>query len=561
MPLATNFLSGNVKLQDALKIIQKSGTKELWREKNAFDAVFKKKAWEGGRQVEFHLSTSAGGGSMGGLATENSYFPVKDKAKGIRGSYGQKFTALTLSHDILQEEASRSEKAAYVSEKKREYDAKMKLARTELAVQTLGDGTGRKATPVGFGELAVNSGANFTMTEGHTLAIKIGNNLNVVGSIAHLYEDAVVSFVYADYSLAEEDGSDDSGVDTTCIPRLLTVNFNNGTNNVTYDAFRVTEYDQYNCIVYLVPGRKHTSGTAVVQDFVQQNYWVADNSNTLTCTLRKGYSFDYNEDSETAPIADIDHIFNPPGDHPFSLALVHPGFLPTGDTSFGSSDLVFSSYDTTEKTINEIGRLTLGIGWDNTTKVDKISPFVCTGFDALLRNRQQVIHGIPRPLVRTMLPTRMDAGGRTLDLSMINSWIRQHIARNEGKLPEWNAIMMNTLVYGHFETLFMKEMKVETGPGIGGFASHYIIVEGKKFQFTSHPSVRHDVLFSIPDKLIEKVGFELKQVSVGGTDTWIGLDAQGRRRYTEEQYFVAAGELVCENLRECAVLENFISNN
>jgi len=561
MALNTNFLSGNVKMQDALKIITKAGTTELWREKNAFDAIFKKESWEGGRQVEFHLSTSVGGGSMGGLATENSYFPAKDKAKGIRGSYGQKFTALTLAHDILQEQASKEQKAAYVSEKKREYEGKMKLARTELAVQTLGDGTGRKATPVGLGSLAVNSGANFEMTEGHPLAIKIGNSLNVVGSIAHLYEDAVVSFAYADYSLADADGSDDSGADGTCIPRLLTINFSNGVNNKTYDAFRVVEYDQVNCVVYVQPGRQHTSGGAVVQDFIQQDYWVEDNSSTLTCTLRKGYSFDKATNSSATPIADIGHIFNPPGSHPFTLALVHPGYLPTGETSFGSSDLKFSSYSTVEKSINELGRLTLGIGWDSTTRVDMISPFVCTGFDTLLRNRQQIVHGIPRPLVRTMLPTRMDSGGRTLDLSMINSWIRMHIARNEGKLPEWNAIMMNTLVYGHFETLFMKEMKVESGKGVGGFDAHYIIVEGKKFQFTSHPSVRHDTLFCLPNKYIKKVGFELKQVNVGGTDTFIGLDAQGRRRYTEEQYFVAAGELVCENLRECAVLENFISNN
>lgn len=550
---STNFFSGNVQIADALRIIYKSGTKVLWADKNHFDLATKKEAWKGGKEVRMHFSLSAGGGSMGGMASERGTFARTDRARGIQGSYHAKFQTFTLGHDRMSEEMSKGDAASFISEKKREYQQKIKLHRTELAVQRLGDGTGRKCTPIGIGALNADAGASFAHTENMPLPVKIGNGLNVAGSIAHLYEDAVVSFIFASYD------EDDNGVyelnETNCIPRYLNVSFLNGGTRATYEAFRVVRYDQDTQIAWVMPGRKQVDGTTGVEDYIQQSYWVKDDSAAMTVTFRRGRTFDGLGASVAVDMPDISGALNPAGRTP-ACFWIHPEFITTGNVSFGGSDSNFTNYSTTTMTSAAIGRLQLGLGWTSDTQIDKISPFVVTGFETLMKNMTNTIHGIKRSKIIQMLPTAGDGLGRPLDLSMLNRWITTHVLRNEGKLPEWSTIIMNSLVYSYFEVAFMKDMKVEQTEQ-GGFAAHYIIVSGKKFKLTGHPGVRHDTIFAIPDKVVTLYGMEVTPVNVGGTSTFIALDSAGRRVNAEEQYFTTYGEQVIEDLKACAFLTNF----
>lgn len=555
----TRFFSGNPStVEGILKFIQKSGTKVLWVNKNAFDAVTKKESWPGGKQITYSLTTSAGGGGMSGMASTNGTFAPIDFAQSIVGHINAKFQTFSMGYDIMSEEMSKSEQAAYISHRKRLYAGQIDLQRTELAVQKLGDGTGRKATPVGIGSTSVNSGASFTHTENTPLPIKIGSGLNVVGSIAHLYEDAVVSFIFASY-----DENDDGTLElneSNCVPRYLNLHFDNGSTSETYEAFRVVRYDQWSNTVYVVPGRKQTSGSAATQDYTVQRYWVADNNATLTVTFRRGRTFDGTGASSSSNITDLSNVFNPTG-KTRAVYLIHPEYVPTGSVTFGQPNLVFSAYSTTTRTATEVGRLLLGLGWTPDTDVSLISPYVPTGFDTLLRNYSNRVHGIPRSQVIQMLPTHHDGAGRTLDYTMLLQFITNHILRNEDKLPEWNVIFMNSLVYAHFESLFMREMKVETTEkGIGGFPAHYIIVRGKKFQLEGHSSVRHDTIFCIPNQFITQMGMELKQVEIAGQTSFPAFDSTGRNmmRYAERTFYRTYGELFCENLRAAAFLDNFV---
>jgi len=552
----TPYMSGNINLQHALKAIIKNGTTVLWAEKNAYDATITKKKWEGGKFKQFHLTTAAGGAGMGGISSQRGQFVKADTGTGINGQANAKFQTSTFEIDRFSEKYSKSEAQAHISETKINYKNLISIHRSEINSQKLGDGTGRKATVVGIGSLDANSGATFLHRDSTALPIKIGSGVDVVGSIANLYENAFISLVCACYDGAKNGTL--NLLETTAEPRLVILEVSDGATNEYYDAFRVVKYDQMNQTVWVMPGRMANVDSAVVGEYTHKSFWHTENTVAdRTCRFQYGMTFAGGAAPARVTTVDIAHVINPAGKQA-ACFLVHPNYLPKGETSYGNLNLKANSYTTESKTAVEIGRLMLGLGWAPDTKIDMINPFVCTGFDTLLRNEINTVHGIPRSQVLQMMPTVSDNRGRTLDVSTFTNWLTAHEVRNEGEVPKWTTIQMNSVVYNRLMTFFAKELIVDTNTkGLGGFPAVHIVHNGNRYQLVAHPGISHDVIFAIPKEFVTQYGYEVEAVDVGGVSTFLGVDSNGVRRNTEVMYFTTDGELMCDNLRQCAILKNF----
>lgn len=517
-------------LGDILKIVQENGSDPLYVEMDSFDKWVRKVGdFDWGQDRRWNLNTDPGGGSIGRLAGQGGRFAPGDRTNNILGTMSPKLQTITYQFERYLKKLSGTQAAAYIENAEQEYNAKNMLQKNEMASQQLGDGTGRKAIPVSFGEAAVESGATFTVASPTTpLAINLSTDDGAAGSVAHCYEGLVISIVY----------KDNAGV-----ARLLALSADDaGPGAATvYDAFRVVEVDQDNNRILVFPARTGTTATAI-GSYVQGNVWIgATATGVVTFTPIKGIRPEY-------PAADA-NFGDPAGagagtavqDALSTCALIHPLYVAEEQTG------ALAQFD--EST------------WTSATDLSFLHDGVLTGLEALITNRENTVHGINRAAVRQYLATVKNNGGRNLTFNALFSFLSQHYNRNRNKgMSDFTGVLMNPLVYSSMVSLSEVDRKITEGTGVRGEEGAKLIKFGDKtYQLETHTSVRHDRTYLLPSGEIEQLGCEMEPVEVGGQSSFLSL-VDGRRVNVEEAYSTVTGEMRVKYPRGFGVIRNFTFN-
>ena len=481
---------------------------------------------------------------------------------------------------------------------RQEFTQKTMLQKSSMALQQLGDGSGRQATIIGIG--AANKGADGTTDTSFTLTaptsllkMKLSGADTAVGSAAHLMEGSVVSLMFPCYDEAVTGTMNLTRA--TCIPRVLALGFvaSAGAGTEQYfDAFRVVRIDQSKNEIYCVPARRAapTSGTYApystwaadqhVQLAGSGNLWCAG-TGTVTVGLYRGRA---NNLSVSGIITKLmfKSVFAPTtltsADATEVLAayLVHPGYIPTGAVSWGTGNYDFSSFAVSNYLMTsddyDAARRMLGIGWDTTIDaaatvtgldVSLINPFVLTGLESLLFNKVNQINGINRTQVQQYLPTEKDLDGQPLNFNTLFAGVVEHYNRNRDKDPndanviQWNVLTMNPLVYSSLLSLSEADRRIIDDTGLRGTSCKAIQVGNKKFELDMHSAMRTDRIIGMPKDSLEMYGCTLDPVTAGSQREFLALNSAARRTNAIEQYFEIAGEMSVSNLRDCLFFRNF----
>jgi hypothetical protein len=265
--------------------------------------------------------------------------------------------------------------------------------------------------------------------------------------------------------------------------------------------------------------------------------WVPGGSGTVTVTPLRGYRAAATTDANyAASVNNLNLIFGAT-----TCALVHPKFL----------------VDTTEAE----ARIQLGIGWTQATDLGRISAYTLTGLEALLFNTANTVHGLIRPTLPQLLPTRRNLSGQELTFNTLFSFIAQHVNRNRGAVMGSNTLLINPIGYSSMISQGELGGKVFTGEGMRGNKNAHMIAYGDKtFEFDSSSCMRKDKVVVMAKDVLELKGGEIEAVEVGGQREFLSL-ASGKRTNQAEMYSTITGELTANvkeaALRKCGYIENF----
>lgn len=541
--------SQSFSLTELLKTIQKNSISTLWAEVDTLDAVIKKSEFPWGKEVKMAFNVDAGGGAFGAMSQQGGVFAPGDKTRNILGKVLPKVQTFTLQFERFADQLSKDQTKAYINTAKQEYDMKMRFQKSFMALQYLGDGTGRQAEPIALGIDDTTSGASFTLENERTpLKIKISSSDIAAGSVAHLMEGSVVSFMYADVD-PTNDGT--TVVNQSAgVVRLMALAFT-ATDTKVYDAFRVVKVEQENNYVYVLPGRlmgASFDGSAAdkVGTYVQRSTWT-DNAGTVTVTPRKGVRSDLEPSSVDAQfgvtIPTFAMVFSPTvslDTKPTKVALIQPLFINQNNAQALEQ---------------------LGIGWTGGTDLGQISASVFTGLDSLLTNETNTVHGIDRLNVMQFLATRKDNQNKDLTFNSLFSLLSTHTNRNRSMKFDWSALMINPIGYSSMISLSELDRRITEGKGMRGEEGAKLIrMHGKTFQLEEHSSMRLDRIYCLAKGSVEMHGGKESLVKVGNQGEFLSL-VNGRRTNVVESYYDVTGELVMETPRVNAYMRNFKITN
>jgi len=576
-----------------LKFIQEKGSKTLWRTVSGLDSITKRGVWPGGKEIRYHLTVDPGALAFGGLNATQGTFAPSDKAYGIQGFMVPKYQTFTMYFDNIMNKLTDSETKAYLGSMKMEYEQKTMFQKSFMNLQQTMDGTGRVATPVGFGPLNSVSGTSFTMLNPSTLLkIKLSSLDTATGGAPYLMEGMIISFLIPDYD-ADNNGTTDA-TKATCVARFLNFGFAAGGTESHFDAFRIVRINQSSNEVLVAPARKpsvdgtwaagtiYTSWDAShhVQQGASANMWCAG-SGTVTVTPYLGRGLDFSAPSVYTAV-NLTSVFNPAGltggsaaNHPTAIFAVLTGYLPTGTSSYASGNVDFSTFSGGTFTLAQGGRRILGLGWDvnvdsgydPAVDVSLINPFLATGMDTLLFNDTNMVQGIPRYAVQQILPTKKDLNGQPLTFNSLFAAIAEHVVRNRDKSPDaadatqWNLLTMNPLVYTSLLSLSEADRRITDEKGIRGTAAKYINFSSKKYELDQASWMRMDRIMGLPKDSIEMYGGTIDAVEIGGQKQFMTLNSSGRRSNATETFSTITLEQSVKDLRDTLFLRNFSFSN
>jgi hypothetical protein len=586
------FTNSQFRQSDLLKFIQEKGSKTLWRIVTGLDSVTKRGKWPGGKEVRYHLTVDPGALSLGGLNSVNGAFMPADRAYGIQGFMVPKFQTMTMYFDRIMSDLTDSDTKAYLSHMKMEYEQKTMFQKSFSNLQQTMDGTGRVATPVGFGSANTASGASFTLTNPSTLLkVKLSSLDTATGGAPYLMEGMIVSFMYPEY-----DDNNDGTVDLTNAnvnPNIMTLQFVANGNANFYDAFRVVRINQSSNEVFLAPARK-SAPEAAAASFACYTTWSADHhvqqgasanmwcpgTGTVTVTAYPGRKLNFAACTSTATIT-LQHFFNPESlttgaaaTTPTACFMVLTGYLPTGDTAYASGNVDFSAFAGGTYTLAQGARRILGLGWDinvdsantaydPTVDVSLINPYLMTGMDTLMFNDTNMVQGIPRYSVQQILPTKKDWNNQPLTFNSLFALIAEHVTRNRekdpngGEIVQSNLLSMNPLVYTSLLSLSEADRRITDGIGIRGTSCKEINYGTKKFELDQASWMRLDRIIALPKNAIQMYGGTLDPVNVDGQTQFMSINSSARRTNSIESYWSIAGEQCVENLRDTLFGRNY----
>lgn len=517
-------------LGELLKIVQLNGIDPMWAEVDTFDALVEKVGnvdW--GQEIRWALNVDPGGGSVARMSQESGRFAPGDRTRNLLGKIYPKLQTITYQFERFMKKLSGSQAAAYIENAKQEFMMKNMFHKSFMALQMLGDGTGRHAEPIAFGASDTTSGASFTAADLNTpLKVKLSASDSAAGSVSHLMEGMVVSFVFED---------------TSNVARLLALSAIDAgaTATVVYDAFRVVEVDVVDNAIYVLPGRAGTT-VAAIGSYTQDNFWVdAAATGAITFTPIKGIRPEY-------PSTDAE-FGNPPGGAAAAataiedalnlrMALMHPLYVPESQTN---------------------ALLALGKGWASDTDLSLINDGVLTGLEAHITNKTNTVHNINRQSVRQYLATVKDNKGRDLTFNTLYAFLAEHAARNRARNQQasWTGVLMHTLVYSSMVSLSELDRRITEGKGMRGEEGAKMVkFENKTYQLDSHTSMRLDRVHAIPKGGIKLYDGKLEPVEVNGQSQFLTL-ADGKRINVIEAHSTLTGEACVFMPRDFGVIRNF----
>lgn len=529
-------------LNELLKYYQENGADPIWAEvKDSFEGIIVRKPnvnW--GREIRYTLCVDPGGGAMSGKLLQGGRFAPADKTRNIQGVINPKHQTVTYQFDNMTDLLTKGDVNAYANAARQEFESKNSIFKTCLMLQLLGDGTSRQAQFIGFGASDTSSGASFTVAGNQTpLRVKLSSAADAAGCSAWFAEGQVVSFFYVDRDL-NDDGNNEVTIENGKV-RFLALQFTSGATSVKYDAFRVVEIDQLNDAIYLMPARIATSNPAVDNDYIQVHEWVpgAASNAVLTVTPFRGRTVD-------GQASTVDTVFDTQINN-LSLVigttlrdneqcLMHPGYhAPTQAEA----------------------KLQLGIGWTSDTEISAISKYVPTGLHALLCNRTNTVHGIPRASIRQHLPTYHDNNGQELTFNTFNLALSVHQNRNHSDMTDWVVMYMNPLVASSLIALSEGSRLITEGNGLRGQKGKKLIIKGNTtYEFEDSSVMRKDKIYCIAKNCLYLYDGTLRPVSFGGVELFPQL-VNGYRVDVTEKYAKVLAEAVIKNPRRCMVIDNF----
>lgn len=583
-----NFSNSQFRQSDLLKFIQEKGSKTLWRTVSGLDSITKRGVWPGGKEIRYHLTVDPGALAFGGLNATAGTFAPSDKAYGIQGFMVPKYQTFTMYFDNIMNKLTDSETKAYLGSMKMEYEQKTMFQKSFMNLQQTMDGTGRVATPVGFGPLNATSGTSFTMTNPSTLLkIKLSSLDSATGGAPYLMEGMIISFLFPDYDTSNDGTPDKTKAD--CSARFLNFGFAAGSTESHFDAFRIVRINQSSNEVLVAPARKpaadgtYAVGTLYtywdashhVQQGASANMWCAG-SGTVTVTPYLGRGLDFSAPGVYTAL-DLAKVLSSTNTttSPVACFAVLTGYLPTGNQSYASGNVDFSAFSGGTFTLAQGGRRILGLGWDvnvdsgydPAVDVSLINPFLATGMDTLLFNDTNMVQGIPRYAVQQILPTKKDLNGQPLTFNSLFAAIAEHVVRNRDKTPDaadvtqWNLLTMNPLVYTSLLSLSEADRRITDEKGIRGTAAKYINFSSKKYELDQASWMRMDRIMGLPKDSIEMYGGTIDAVEIGGQKQFMTLNSSARRTNATETYSTITLEQSVKDLRDTMFIRNFSFSN
>lgn len=560
-----------------LKTIQKGKSMALMVDRFGLDYGFTKKPITEGLKTEFSLMTDTGGGASGGLSYINGTFGNGDIEQSVKGSYDFKNSRMILEWQRLPEQFHKVPNGAYSSPKDLQFKTKVRHHKNLMNIMNCTDGTGRLCSPS-----AIEGGSS-----GATIVKPYQSLVNLIplefsivsgtagrfGSITHLYENLVISFIGCSYD-ENNDGAAEL-TDADFVPRFLMIGFReegSGNPYVFWDAFRIQDIDVYSRTVKVIPARRSALSETGIREYSKTT---------------DGNSNEWCPHSGSANGLEIAPAWGISTDRSASDHAAHSGVMAAGWESFFSPSAAYSDLTLTGKPYlfhpgfvvddYEKMRQAMGVNWELTTDLGLINPYWSTGIRALLGNRLNTVHGIRRPVVLPYLPTYLDASGQEFSFTLFKQLLNRHALRNrtnaeaKGKKAAYtkrgakpgseSIIPVNTLVYSGLVDLvqankmFQSEEDIVFGEGQVGIVIRY---GGHKYTLVDSPEIPENFLPMIPNRLLYSMGGEIKDVVVGGNKEFLKLNPDTvERMNVSQQYKVVTHENYCEHPRLASIAENF----
>jgi len=562
---------GKYAFSNALKIKQEGEAEALFVDMSGVDFIIKKgikpgKEWSGGLDIVKSVLVDSGGGASGGFDLVNGRFVQGDQEQLTEYKANLKHSTLTLEwQKSPYEKLFNSTDKAYTNPKANQFKYKVNHHKMLMDLMVMGDGTGRLATIQGIE--GSSTGATITKVPQSNvnrkpLRIDIDStSMDVVGSIAHLYETLVISFVAASYD-ENNDGVAELNVET-CIPRYVMLGFReaNTANSYQYfDAFRVIEVRVLSGSIFVLPGRI----ASLSQPGGKANpYYTATNlkdvkwcdhsenaANGLQVAPAWGRACDPLIANAAAHAANMNKgfqgLFDPavaysvPALRP-SIFAFHPGFTVPEQSK---------------------ARLALGLGWSMTTDLGFINPYWATGIRALLGNMDNTVHGIQRPMVPMFLPTQFDMAGGVFTVDAFIDMITSHTQRNRNKKMATNIIPANPLLYTALikqfgdSKLISMESKLDFGEG--KFPGFTITLFNTKYSIVSCPEMDLNFMPILEARSVNMYGGKIEDVSSSGAQEFLKLHPDYNERINVAQRFkYVSHEYTIDRPRDSAFMKNF----
>jgi len=485
-----------------------------------------------GSEVRFALNVDPGGGSVARMAQQSGRFAPGDKTYNILGKIYPKLQSITFQFERFHRSLSDSQAAAYIENAKQEYMMKTAFQKSFMALQMMGDGTGRQGKPVAFGAADTTSGASFTCADPDTpLKIKLSSADTAPGAVSHFLEGSMISVVY---------------YDDASVVRLLALSAVDAgsATTVVYDAFRVVEVNASENAIYVMPGR---AGTVVgtVGSYVTGDRWCSSSaSGAVTFTPIKGIRPEF--PSADATFAD------PPGGAAAAATAVEDSLAAANYTA-----LIHPNYVAENQAF---AKLQLEIGWTSATDLATINDGLLTGLEAHITNKTNTIHNINRAAVRQYLATVKDNGGKDLTFNTLFSFLAENDSRNRKRKDsaKWSGVLMHPLVYSSLVSLSELDRRVSEGKGIRGEDGAKLINFGDRtYQLDTHTNMRLDRVYSLAKGALSLYDGKVDPVELGGQNQWLTINSDGQRINVVEAYSTITGEFCVSMPRDCGAIRNF----
>ena len=554
-----------------LKLKQQFEAEALWVDMNPMDYAINKnikpgKEWDGGLNIERQFEVGNGGGGHGGLDLLNGRFVQGDSGMNIAYKANLKHSTMTMEwqNDPYQKAFDGVDKA-YSNPKKNQFKYVVPEHKRLMTLMSVTDGTGRLATIQGIegSSTGLTIVKPFTsMLNFHPLKLDIDStSMDSVGTIAHLYENLVISLVGPCYD-ENNDGVAEL-TPATCIPRFLMLGFreaNTADAYQYYDAFRIISVWVTKGYIEVIPGRV----AQLSQAGKPQPYHTATEYRDINWCSHSQTSAN---GLEIAP------AWGQPCDPTIAGNAAHTGNISTvGFTAIFNPAVAYTVPALTPATflfhpgftmpVQDKMRQCLGLGWDMNTDLGMLNTYWSTGIRALLDNRANTVHGIARPMLPSFLPTAHDMSGGVFTSKGFLEMVTTHALRNGNTGLVTSVIPVNPILYTSLvnqlgdSRIIMSNTEAVLGEGkLPGIT---ITLYDKKYAIVPQNEMPLNYIPILEERSIDMFGGKILDVGVAGAVEFLKLhQTYNERINVTQRHKYVSHELTFMKPRKSAFMFNF----